>query len=44
MTEHDIKMGKELLAEEFIQKNPKWLAELKHMVTVQEKAEIRKTN
>lgn len=41
MSEHDIRTGKELLAEEFIKKNPQWHAELEHMVQMKEKAEIR---
>lgn len=41
MTEHDIKTGKELLQEEFIQKNPLWHAELDMMVRSHEKAEIQ---
>ena len=32
MTEYDIKTGKELLQEEFIQKNPSWMKELQLMV------------
>lgn len=32
MTENDIKTGKELLGEGFIQKNPKWMKELQIMV------------
>lgn len=32
MTENDIKTGKELLTEDFIQKNPKWMKELETMV------------
>jgi meiotic recombination protein SPO11 len=41
MTEHDIKTGKELLEEEFIQKNPDWMRELQIMVDSKEKAEIQ---
>ncbi len=41
MTEYDIKTGKELLEEEFIQKNPAWMAELELMVRKGEKAEIQ---
>jgi meiotic recombination protein SPO11 len=41
MTEHDIKTGKELLQEDFIQKNPLWHAELDMMVRSHEKAEIQ---
>lgn len=32
MTENDIKTGKELLKEDFIMKNPKWMKELEIMV------------
>jgi meiotic recombination protein SPO11 len=32
MTENDIKCGKELLKEDFIQKNPEWMKELEIMV------------
>jgi len=32
MTENDIKTGKELLKEDFIQKNPEWMKELEIMV------------
>lgn len=32
MTENDIKTGKELMKEDFIMKNPKWMAELQIMV------------
>jgi len=41
MTESDIKTGKELLAEDFIQKNPKWMKELEIMVKTKKKAEIQ---
>jgi len=41
MTENDIKTGKELLAEDFIQKNPKWMKELEIMVKTKKKAEIQ---
>jgi len=41
MTENDIKTGKELLAEGFIQKNPKWMKELEIMVKTKKKAEIQ---
>lgn len=41
MTPSDIKTGKELLEEDFIQKNPKWLKELQLMVTSKTKAEIQ---
>uniref|UniRef100_A0A7S4HJY7 DNA topoisomerase (ATP-hydrolyzing) n=1 Tax=Odontella aurita TaxID=265563 RepID=A0A7S4HJY7_9STRA len=41
MTENDIKTGKELLKEEFIMKNPKWMKELQLMVKTKKKAEIQ---
>lgn len=41
MTENDIKTGKELLQEEFIQKNPAWMRELELMVKSKQKAEIQ---
>jgi len=41
MTENDIKTGKELMQEEFIQKNPKWMKELQIMVKTKKKAEIQ---
>ncbi|KAL3936809.1 MAG: hypothetical protein SGARI_002400 [Bacillariaceae sp.] len=41
MTENDIKTGKELLTEDFIQKNPKWMKELEIMVKTKKKAEIQ---
>lgn len=41
MTENDIKTGKELLTEDFIQKNPSWLKELEIMVKTKQKAEIQ---
>ena len=41
MTEHDLKTGRELLEEEFIQKNPAWMKELEIMVKTKEKAEIQ---
>merc|ERR1719162_258355 len=41
MTENDIKTGKELLTEDFIQKNPKWMKELETMVKTKKKAEIQ---
>jgi meiotic recombination protein SPO11 len=41
MTENDIKTGKELMTEEFIQKNPKWMKELEIMVKTKKKAEIQ---
>jgi meiotic recombination protein SPO11 len=41
MTPNDIKTGKELLQEDFIKKNPKWMKELQIMVTSKKKAEIQ---
>lgn len=41
MSDHDIKTGKELLEEEFIQKNPDWVRELKLMIETKKKAEIQ---
>ena len=41
LTEHDKKMGAELLQEPFIQKNRKWVAELELMLQKGEKAEIQ---
>jgi meiotic recombination protein SPO11 len=41
MTDYDIKTGKELLQEEFIQKNPAWMAELELMLKTKVKAEIQ---
>jgi meiotic recombination protein SPO11 len=41
MTEHDIKTGKELMKEDFILKNPKWMKEVSIMVKTKKKAEIQ---
>jgi meiotic recombination protein SPO11 len=41
MSEHDIKTGKELLQEDFIQANPAWHRELEMMVKSKVKAEIQ---
>lgn len=41
MTENDIKTGKELMKEDFILKNPKWMKELSIMVKTKKKAEIQ---
>ena len=41
MTEHDKKMGEELLQEPFIQRNPEWVKELELMLRTGEKAEIQ---
>ena len=41
MTPHDMKTGKEMLEEAFIQKNPAWMEELQIMISSKEKAEIQ---
>ena len=41
MTEEDVKTGKRLLEEDFIQANPEWVKELEIMVQSREKAEIQ---
>ena len=41
MTEKDIETGKQLMKEEFIQKNPKWMKELEMMLKTKKKAEIQ---
>ena len=41
MTENDIKTGKEMMKEDFIMKNPKWMKELEIMVKTKKKAEIQ---
>jgi len=41
MSSHDLKTGRELMEEEFIQKNPAWMKELEIMVKTKEKAEIQ---
>ncbi len=41
MTDHDIKTGKQLLREDFIQKNPAWVKELELMLKKKKKAEIQ---
>jgi meiotic recombination protein SPO11 len=41
MTDNDIKLGKELLNEAFVQKNPEWVKELNIMLQTKEKAEIQ---
>lgn len=41
MTEHDKKMGAELLKEPFIQRHPEWVEELELMLKTGEKAEIQ---
>lgn len=41
MTEEDIKTGKKMLEESFIQANPEWVKELELMLSTKEKAEIQ---
>ncbi|TQE13206.1 hypothetical protein C1H46_001290 [Malus baccata] len=41
MTDQDIKTGKEMLEEDFVKKNPKWVEELTLMVKTKQKAEIQ---
>ncbi|OMO83995.1 Spo11/DNA topoisomerase VI, subunit A [Corchorus olitorius] len=41
MTEHDIKVAKDLLEEDFIKKNPAWVDELNLMLKTKQKAEIQ---
>ena len=41
MTESDIKVGKELMKEEFVRKNPRWMKELQKMLKTKKKAEIQ---
>ena len=41
LTDHDRRMGEELLKEAFIQRNPAWVRELNHMLQSGEKAEIQ---
>lgn len=41
MTDEDIKTGKKLLEEEWIQSSPEWVAELELMLRTKEKAEIQ---
>jgi len=41
MTEEDVKCGKNLLKEDFIRKNPKWVEELEWMIEHRVKAEIQ---
>jgi meiotic recombination protein SPO11 len=41
MTEHDIKAGKEMLAEDWIAARPEWKKELEWMLKHQVKAEIQ---
>eukprot|EP00041_Stephanoeca_diplocostata_P026779 m.727925 g.727925 ORF g.727925 m.727925 type:complete len:429 (-) comp23039_c0_seq5:2990-4276(-) len=41
MTDEDIKLGKKLLEEDFIKKNPEWIRELQIMLKTKQKAEIQ---
>mmetsp|Transcript_13616 Transcript_13616/g.42143 ORF Transcript_13616/g.42143 Transcript_13616/m.42143 type:complete len:108 (+) Transcript_13616:75-398(+) len=41
MTPKDIEMGKQLLKEEFVLKNPAWVRELERMLQTKQKAEIQ---
>lgn len=41
LTEHDRKMGEELLQEAFVQRHPEWVKELQLMLKSGEKAEIQ---
>ncbi|XP_074288012.1 DNA topoisomerase 6 subunit A-like [Silene latifolia] len=41
MTEQDIKVGNDLLKEDFVKNNPGWVKELKRMVQTKKKAEIQ---
>lgn len=41
MTDQDIKTGKDMLEEDFVKKNPKWVEELTLMVKSRQKAEIQ---
>jgi len=41
MTQKDIDMGKQLLKEEFVLKNPAWVRELERMLQTKQKAEIQ---
>jgi DNA topoisomerase VI subunit A len=41
LTEHDRKMGEELLQEAFVQRHPEWVKELQIMLKSGEKAEIQ---
>ena len=42
MTQKDIDMGKQLLKEEFVLKNPAWVRELERMLQTKQKAEIQR--
>ena len=41
LTDHDRRMGEELLKEEFVQRHPAWVKELEIMLKKGEKAEIQ---
>ncbi|XP_012698521.1 DNA topoisomerase 6 subunit A3 [Setaria italica] len=41
MTDHDIKVGKELLEEDFVKQNEGWVKELETMLRTRQKAEIQ---
>ena len=41
MTENDIKTGKAMLQEDWVQKNPEWVKELSLMIRTKKKAEIQ---
>ena len=41
MTESDIKVGKELMKEEFVRKNPRWMKELQKMLKTKKKQRSR---
>jgi meiotic recombination protein SPO11 len=41
MSEKDIKVGQDMLKEEFVTKNPEWVKELELMLKMKQKAEIQ---
>ena len=41
MSDSDVKVGKELMQEDFIRKNPAWMKELQLMLKTKKKAEIQ---
>jgi meiotic recombination protein SPO11 len=41
MTDHDIKVGKDLLEEDFVKQNEGWVKELETMLRTRQKAEIQ---
>jgi meiotic recombination protein SPO11 len=41
MTDHDIKVGKEMLEEDFVKQNESWVRELETMLRTKQKAEIQ---